>query len=67
MPLACLTNGVGGVPWSFALPAPSGHTSKRHLDLQARGKVMEDDTSLWGCLSRVTDLKTGQMLLLQLN
>lgn len=27
---------------------------------------MEDDTSLWGCLSRVTDLKTGHMLALQL-
>ena len=67
IPLAFLTTGMDVVlPWSFASLAPSGHTLKRQLDLQARGKVMEDDTSLWGCLSRVTDLKTGQVLLLHL-
>ncbi|CAK0786682.1 hypothetical protein CVIRNUC_009896 [Coccomyxa viridis] len=32
------------------------------MDVQARGEVMGDDTSLWGCLSRVTDVKTGKPL-----
>lgn len=30
---------------------------------QARGKVSADDTSLWGCLSRVEDQRTGKGLL----
>ncbi len=27
--------------------------------LQARGEVAEDDVSLWGCLAKVRDHKTG--------
>ena len=54
------------LPWSMALQHCQDTNESRWLHLQARGEVMEDDTSLWGCLSRVTDLKTGRVLLHQM-
>ena len=53
------------LPWSMALQHCQDKSRSCWLDVQARGEVMEDDTSLWGCLSRVTDLKTGRVLLHQ--
>jgi hypothetical protein len=31
-------------------------------EAQARGEVAEDDVSLWGCLAKVRDVKTGALL-----
>ena len=30
--------------------------------MQAKGPVAEDDTSLWGCLKRIEDARTGKPL-----